>query len=129
MKLLKSLFANNKKPSKVDITVEITTQCKKRTRNKLKYRKKPLEVEALQWNGKNINEVRAFAGSSVTGDFFGDNSSLRIVNENRKKDEEYISFDRFTFVKVNVGDYIVKDIDGKYHAVEAEVFEMGYELV
>jgi hypothetical protein len=28
----------------------------------MKYRKKPIVIEAIQWNGKNNNEISAFLG-------------------------------------------------------------------
>ena len=32
----------------------------------MKYRKKPIVVEAIQWNGKNLPEIMKFIGSEFT---------------------------------------------------------------
>jgi len=32
----------------------------------MKYRKKPVIIEAVQWTGSNISEIRRFMGDTVT---------------------------------------------------------------
>ena len=34
----------------------------------MKYRKKPVVIEAIQWNGTNLEEIKAFVGESLTYD-------------------------------------------------------------
>ena len=31
----------------------------------MKYRKKPVVIEAIQWNGDNLNEIKEFVGESL----------------------------------------------------------------
>ena len=34
----------------------------------MRYRKKPVEIEAVQWMGKNLEEIKAFVGESLIYD-------------------------------------------------------------
>ena len=43
----------------------------------MKYRKKPVEIEAIQWNGENVQEIVDFVGNTCTVDM------LQYSNTNR----------------------------------------------
>ena len=81
-----------------------------------KYREKPCnEVEAVQWTGKNISEVRNFTIKNCNGvaeqcSHFYPGSSLFIM----KPDKD---------VEVSINDYIVKGTDGEFYVCERNVFE------
>ena len=87
-----------------------------------KYREKPCnEVEAVQWTGKNISEVRNFTIKNRNGveeqcSYLYPGSSLFIM----KPDKD---------VKVSINDYIVKGTDGEFYVYERNVFEAMYEEV
>lgn len=87
-----------------------------------KYREKPCnEVEAVQWTGKNISEVRNFTIKNRNGVeeqclYLYPGSSLFIM----KPDKD---------VKVSINDYIVKGTDGEFYVCERNVFEAMYEEV
>ncbi len=86
-----------------------------------KYREKPCnEVEAVQWTGKNISEVRNFT----------------IKNRNGVKEQRsYLSLSSLFImepdkdVEVSRNDYIVKGTDGEFYVCERNVFEAVYEEV
>lgn len=39
-------------------------ESKEKARDIMKYRKKPVEIEAVQWTGENASEIHGFAGGS-----------------------------------------------------------------
>ena len=87
----------------------------------MKYRKKPVIIEAFKWNGishddKNypywINE--AF------------NNFVLLIDAHSKK--LYVSTLEGRMY-VNVGDYIIKGIEGELYACKPDIFEKTYELV
>ena len=86
-----------------------------------KYREKPCnEVEAVQWTGKNISEVRNFTIKNCNGvaeqRSYLSSSSLFIMEPDKD-------------VEVSRNDYIVKGTDGEFYVCERNVFEAVYEEV
>ncbi len=78
-----------------------------------KFRKKPTIVEAIQWNGKNIDEVLAFLGTQTYGEFAG-----QVLVANPK-----------AILMATIGDWIVKDGDGEFHPCNPIDFEKTYEVI
>ena len=91
----------------------------------MKYRKKPVVIEAVLWTGKNHREIWNF----LTG-----------------KEDEYIRTDADTFYidhsKVegglvintlegehiaSIGDYIIKGVNGEFYPCKPDIFEKTYE--
>jgi hypothetical protein len=72
-----------------------------------RYRKKQVEVEAVQWTGENREEVEAFAGGSV---LLRDGAALHHLEAIR-------------------GDWIVRSDEGVPRVVPAERFQATYEPV
>lgn len=77
-----------------------------------RYRKKPVEVEAIQWTGNNLKEVLEFS------------------------DKSYIDKDNYT-LKIDTlegthiasrGDYIIKGIKGEFYPCKPDIFEATYEM-
>jgi hypothetical protein len=80
----------------------------------MKYRKKPVVIEAVQWTGDNANEVAWFAeGKAILGVF-------------------HDGFDIHTLegvMRANVGDYIIKGVNGEFYPCKPGIFEKTYEKV
>ena len=74
------------------------------------FRQKPVEVEALQWDGDNIAEVRAF-----TGDAQRLGTEIFIWTGDRR-------------LKVGVGDWIVRD-GAEFFPLSPRALEWAYEEV
>ena len=95
-----------------------------------KYRKKPLEVEALQWDGLNQREMYEFLGGDP-------NDYMKPIGDNFFID--HFRVERGLIIRTsegdmaaNVGDYIIKepfDKERKYYPCKKEVFEATYELI
>lgn len=84
-----------------------------------KYRKKPVEIEAIQWNGDNYSEIREFCGTHPQGHGHG-----------------WYSVDNKNYVgtlegemEASVGDYIIKGVQGEFYPCKPDIFEMTYEKV
>ena len=77
-----------------------------------RWRKKPVEVDAIRWTGANEADVLAFcdgAASIING-------WLRIATLEG------------THVAM-IGDYIIRGVNGEYYPCKADIFEMTYERV
>lgn len=89
----------------------------------MKYRKKPVVIEAIQWNGANLEELKNFVGSSldwgmVTLYGFTNKQMLRVVIHTLEGDHE-----------AKVGDYIIKGVQGEFYPCKPEIFAKTYEAV
>lgn len=85
----------------------------------MKYRNKPVVIEAIQWTGKNVSEILAFAGTAVHDIYQvpGGTYSM-IINTPAGK------------THVSIGDYIIKGLeDGRVYPCNPDVFEKNYESV
>lgn len=92
------------------------------------YRKKPVVINALNWNGNNLVECIRFMGQDV-------NLSERIESD---KFDDYREIVRSEGLKINTlegtmiaqpGDYIIKGIQGEYYPCKPDIFEATYEII
>jgi len=84
------------------------------TRTKyMKYRKKPICVEAIEWTGANVDELDQFMG----------NKSYSLTDG-----QLYIETMEGT-LRVGKGDYIIRGIKGEYYPCKPDVFLETYEPV
>ncbi len=84
----------------------------------MKYRKKPVEIEALQWTGQNHKEVSNFCRNSYFFHIEIDKSSTTI----------YIETSKGTII-AKEGDYIIKDGKGEYYPCKEDVFNLTYDKI
>lgn len=80
----------------------------------MRYKKKPVEIEAIQWNGNNISEICKFMKVDKSHLLF--NGSL------------YIATIEGTH-HASVGDYIIKGIKGEFYPCKPDIFLQTYEAV
>ena len=85
----------------------------KRNNNGQKYVKKPILVEAVQFNGHNIDEVNDFCQ-----DAFVEDGWLRVY-----------TLEGIMKASNRVGDYVVKGVMGEFYICEKSIFEETYEEV
>lgn len=81
------------------------------------YRKKPLEIEAIQYTGDNYNEVCDFVGNKL--------KTLHIKYEPGELLIETLEGNMIA--KVN--DYIIKGLHGEFYPCKPDIFNKSYELV
>jgi len=88
-----------------------------------KYRKKPVEIEAIRYDGNNHEEVYAFTGEQ----FFA------IEPEDRADDPDLTAevYDKLhsTWVGVKDGQWIICGVQGEYYPCDPDVFAATYEAV
>lgn len=79
-----------------------------------KYIKKPVEIEAIQWNGNNADEILDFVSSSN-----------RVVD---KINNTFMIKTLEGMMTANIGDYIIKGIKGEFYPCKPDIFECTYIL-
>ena len=82
-----------------------------------RYRTKPCEIEAVEWNGSNISEINDFAGKSVLW--------LKDAKENPILEISTLE----GIMLANVGDFIVRGLRGEYYPCKPDVFHKKYEFI
>lgn len=75
------------------------------------FRKKPVVIEAVQWTGKNFEEVRAFYPSAITHVNLG-TVSVRTLEGT---------------MNAAKGDWIIKGVKGEFYPCKPDIFEATYE--
>lgn len=89
-----------------------------------KFRKKPVEVEAVRWSGDNEDEIVSLTGR----EYF-----THLDPEDTADDPELTAqvFDRLhsTWVGVYTGQWIIKGVKGEFYPCAADVFAATYEAV
>lgn len=79
-----------------------------------KYRKKPVVIEAIQWNGSNAFEI------------WNDFEDIPI----RLKEEGTLLISTLEGDHIaSIGDYIIKGIKGEFYPCKPDIFEETYEEV
>lgn len=94
----------------------------------MKYRKKPLEVDALifEYTKDGIDKLKSFVGSKL-GDITKERrldakaeAVIRTLEDGSKFQVAHIATE---------GDYIIKGIQGEFYPCKPDIFEQTYELV
>lgn len=93
-----------------------------------KYRKKPVVIEAIQFNGENAYEIYEFMGNPVT---------LHTRQDHERWDNftQYLKEEGFKIITLEgtmiaiVGDYIIKGVKGEFYPCKPDIFEQTYDLV
>lgn len=80
-----------------------------------KYRKKPIEVEAVQWTGENEDEVREFSPAAHIDAALGVTCLAIDTLEGR--------------MMAHHGDWIIKGGAGEFYPCKPDIFRATYEAV
>ena len=83
----------------------------------MKFRKKPVVIDAVRWNGQNGIEIQCF---------IKDGSWHWTVEDSQE--ELYIETLEGK-MKANVGDYIIKGVNGEFYPCKEDIFNKTYEPV
>jgi hypothetical protein len=83
-----------------------------------RFRKKPVVVEAVLWTGHNLYEVLAFCpGSALVGSDGGLLSGTKLIH--------VPTIDNYGYA--DVGDYIIKGVQGEFYPCKPDIFHATYE--
>jgi len=86
----------------------------------VKYRKKPVVIEAIKWDGNNLDKIRTFTYPSEPLETSNAISAtprfLEIVTLEGR-------------MRANIGDWIIRGVKGEYYPCKPDIFEAIYEKV
>ena len=80
-----------------------------------KYRKKPVEIEAVLWDGNKVSETTPWISEAFRNDIimrYGDKVVIRTLEGQ---------------LFANPGDYIIKGIKGEIYPCKPDIFNETYE--
>lgn len=91
----------------------------------MKYKTKPVEIEAIQWTGLNLEEIKAFVGESLIYDIIdtaweAGKGIPHVLMNIKTLEGDMIASE---------GDYIIKGLRGEFYPCKPDIFEKKYELI
>lgn len=93
-----------------------------------KYRKKPIEIEAVQFTGDNEYEIAKFMGIPVTALQMSVDAVLRTDGDYRVNQHIHIPTLE-GMMTANCGDWIIKGVKGEFYPCKPDIFDETYEEV
>lgn len=78
-----------------------------------RYRKKPVVIDAVQWDGNNYAELRSFIGDSLDAQWSVGGYCFINTLEGR--------------MNAYVGDWIIRGVQGEFYPCKPDIFEATYE--
>lgn len=81
----------------------------------MRYKKKPVIIDAVQWTGNNIEELKEFM-NAASHEYDSINNSLNIKTLEGTMHAE-------------VDDYIIKGVKGEFYPCKPDIFEATYEAI
>lgn len=100
-----------------------------------KYRKKPVVIEALQWDGGNLVEIAAFLKGVSVKSIESEINSSELAQKNWKELEKSSYHKGITIPTLegnmiaSVGDFVIKGVAGEFYPCKEKIFKETYELV
>ena len=86
----------------------------------MKYRKKPVVIEAIQWDGENLDEVMTFCNGDASNELMARGAPELVIAT--LEDGESIA--RHV---ASVGDFIIKGVAGEFYPCKPDIFAATYE--
>lgn len=86
----------------------------------MKYRKKPVVIEAVQWTGENIDEILSHGNS-------GPHPSWGADFQVNTSDKTVEILTREGVMKASVGDWIIRGVAGEFYPCKPDIFAETYE--
>lgn len=89
----------------------------------MKYRKKPVVIEAIQWTGDNLEEIK---------EMLKDADEKRVIMPHPNEEKGIKSLLIVTLegeMRADKGDYIIKGVKGEFYPCKPDIFEETYEKV
>jgi hypothetical protein len=90
----------------------------------MKFRKKPVVIEAVKWTGENLRDVIRFTGLHPSANKWTWGEYENVVSKDGLK--------IFTIegpLMAAVGDWIIKGVKGEFYPCKPDIFEMTYEEI
>ena len=83
-----------------------------------RYRKKPVEIEAIQWNSDNIEKVYEMLGNNLIVTPSADGERLYHFIRTLEGDME-----------LSWNDYVIKGVKGEFYPCKPDIFELTYDKI
>ena len=77
-----------------------------------RYRKKPVEIEAVQYTGDNFQDLAEFVGKDLVVGLNG--MYIRTLEGD---------------MLVSIGDYVIRGVNGEFYPCKPDIFEKTYEEI
>ena len=85
----------------------------------MRFRKKPVVIEAVRWKGDNKQEISDFVGDAVR---FG------MAGEGAQVTDQWLTIRTLEGdMTANIGDYVIKGVKGEFYPCKPDIFEQTYE--
>ena len=82
------------------------------------YRKKPVVIEAIQFNGKNAEEIEQWSNNNVKAGPASEDTSTR----------DYLEIETLEgTMTAQLNDYIIKGVSGEFYPCKPDIFEKTYD--
>lgn len=91
----------------------------------MKFRKKPVVIEAIQWTGKNWEEMNSFIPRQ---NWWLEDGSL-VNNVNPKQALIIKAMGKEGNIRADIGYWIIKGIGGEFYPCHPDIFQATYESV
>lgn len=78
----------------------------------MKYRKKPVEIEAILWNGYNYDEIMELGEKSI-----------------QRSGKDLLIYTLEGTMRASIGDYIIKGVNEELYPCKPDIFNLTYEKV
>jgi hypothetical protein len=88
-----------------------------------RYRKKPVEVEAVRWTSDNAAELQAFAGQHF------DTIDPPDRGDDPDADARIFDVTHSTWLPLHRGEWLIKGVRGEFYPCADDVFQATYERV
>lgn len=91
----------------------------------MKYRKKSVIIEAVQWTGLNLEEIKSFVGKSLRYEII--DTAWEVG-----KGAPHVNMLIKTLEGIHIctkGDFIIKGVNGEFYPCKPDIFEKTYEVV
>jgi hypothetical protein len=98
----------------------------KQKHENMKFRKKPVVIEAMQHNGtmERFWEIKSFCPEIIDGGFVG-----KVDNENGQDSHPLFIQTLEGSMCATIGDWIIKGVNGEFYPCKPDIFEKTYEPV
>jgi hypothetical protein len=92
----------------------------------IRRRKRPIEVDTIQWTGHNEADVQAFTGGPAV--FYALDAEDREGSDDPEATATVFDKLHCTWILVYTGQHIVRGVKGEYHPIAEDVLAETYEL-
>lgn len=93
----------------------------------IKYREKPAIIEAVQWTGLNLEEIKSFVGKSLQYDIV--DSAWKVGKGAPQVIITIKTFEGTHIYNCAKYDFVIKDADGEFYIYKPDIFAKIYDLV